>query len=57
MVKGELQAISLKKYIDRFPHDYQILIEEPIDTEMMKAIASLNYYVKNNKLEPEEDDW
>ncbi len=57
MVKGDLQAISLKKYIDRFPHDYQILIEEPIDTEMMKAIASLNYYVKNNKLEPEEDDW
>jgi len=57
MVKGDLQAISLKKYIHRFPHDYQILIEEPIDTEMMKAIASLNYYVKNNKLETEEDDW
>ena len=57
MVKGDLQAINLKKYIDRFPHDYQILIEEPIDTEITKAIASLNYYIRNNELEPEEDDW
>ncbi len=57
MSKGDLQAMPLKKYIDRFPTDYQILIEEPIDTEMTKAIASLNYYVSNNKMEVEEDDW
>ncbi|MGI9530237.1 DUF4468 domain-containing protein [Lutimonas sp.] len=57
MSKGDLQAMPLKKYIDRFPTDYQILIEEPIDTEITKAIASLNYYVSNNKMEVEEDDW
>ncbi len=56
-VKGDLQAIDLKTYIERFPTDYQILIEEPIDTEMTKAIGSLSYYMANNKLEPEEDDW
>ena len=57
MSKGDLQSMSLKKYIDRFPTDYQILIEEPIDTEITKAIASLNYYVSNNKMEVDEDDW
>ncbi len=57
MSKGDLQSMSLKKYLDRFPSDYQILIEEPIDTEITKAIASLNYYVVNNKIEIEEDDW
>ncbi len=57
MSKGDLQSMSLKKYIDRFPTDYQILIEEPIDTELTKAIESLNYYVSNNKMEVDEDDW
>ena len=56
-VKGDLQAIDLKTYIERFPSDYQILVEEPIDTEMTKAISSLSYYIANNKLEPDEDDW
>ena len=57
MSKGDLQSMSLKTYIERFPTDYQILIEEPIDTEMMKAIGSLNYYISNNKMETYEDDW
>jgi hypothetical protein len=57
MVKGELQAIDLKTYIQRFPTDYQILVEEPIDTEMTKAIGSLNYFIVNNKMEVYEDEW
>jgi hypothetical protein len=57
MTKGDLQAIDLKTYIERFPTDYQILVEEPIDTEMTRAINSLNYFIVNNKLEVEEDDW
>jgi hypothetical protein len=57
MTKGDLQAISLKTYIDRFPTDYQIYIEEPIDQEMTRAIESLIYFVNNNKMEVEEDDW
>jgi len=57
MTKGDLQAISLKTYIDRFPTDYQIYIEEPVDNEMTKAIESLIYFVNNNELEVEEDDW
>lgn len=56
-VKGDLQAIDLKTYIERFPSDYQILVEEPIDTEMTKAISSLSYFISNNKLEPDEEDW
>ena len=56
-VKGDLQAIDLKKYIERFPHDYHILIEEPIDTEITNAISSLSYYVNNNTMPVEEDDW
>jgi len=57
MVKGDLQAIDLKAYIERFPTDYQILVEDPIDTEMTKAIGSLNYYIVNDKMEVSEDDW
>jgi hypothetical protein len=57
MTLGDLQAISLKTYIDRFPSEYQIYIEEPIDKEMTKAISSLIYYVNNNKIEVDEDDW
>ena len=56
-VNGDLQAIDLKRYIERFPSEYQIFVEEPIDTEMTKAISSLGYYIANNKLEPDEDDW
>ena len=57
MAKGDLQAIDLKTYIERFPSDYQILVEEPIDKEMTKAIGNLSYYINNNKMEVEEDDW
>jgi len=57
MVKGDLQSIDLKTYIERFPHDYQILIEEPIDTEMTKAIANLKFFISNNEMETYEDDW
>ncbi len=55
--KGDLQAIDLKTYIERFPSNYQILIEEPIDAEITKAIISLNYFVANNMIEVYEDDW
>lgn len=57
MTKGDVQAIDLKTYIERFPENYQILVEEPVDTEMTKAINSLNYYIVNNKMEVLEDDW
>jgi hypothetical protein len=57
MTKGDLQAISLKTYIERFPTEYQIYIEEPIDKEMTEAISSLTYFVTNNKIEVQEDDW
>jgi len=57
MSKGDLQSMSLKTYIERFPSEYQILIEEPIDTEMTKAIGSLHYYISSNKMETYEDDW
>jgi len=57
MIKGDLQAISLKTYIGRFPSEYQIYIEEPIDKEITKAISSLIYFVNNNKVEVQEDDW
>ena len=56
-VLGSIDAIDLKTYIDRFPHEYQIYIEEPIDTEITKAIASLEYFILNGKIEEEEDDW
>lgn len=57
IVQGDIQAVPLKKYLDRFPHEYVILIEEPIDQEITKAIGSLNYYINNDKLEVKEDDW
>ncbi|UCE94688.1 MAG: hypothetical protein JSV73_05310 [Flavobacteriaceae bacterium] len=57
-LKGStVDGLDLKTYIDRFPTDYQILIEEPIDTELTNAIESLIYFVSNNKMEPTEDDW
>ena len=57
MIKGDLQAITLKTYIERFPESYQIYIEQPIDEEMTRAIESLTYYVNNDKMYVEEDDW
>jgi hypothetical protein len=57
MVLGNLDAIDLKTYIDRFPQNYQIYIEEPIDAEITQAILSLKYFILNEKLELEEDDW
>lgn len=57
MIKGDLQAITLKTYIERFPESYQIYIEQPIDEEITRAIESLTYFVNNNKMYVEEDDW
>ena len=57
MDRGDLQAITLRTYIERFPTEYQIYVEEPIDEEMTKAIESLTYFVNNNKIEVDEDDW
>ncbi len=54
---GTLDASSLKTYIDRFPKKYQILLEEPIDTEITNAIESLEYFVNNGKMQKEDDDW
>lgn len=57
MVRGDLQSMSLKAYIDRFPQTYQIGIEEPIDSEMTKAINSLKYFVSKGAMEKAEEDW
>lgn len=57
MTRGQLEAIDLKTYIDRFPHEYQIYIEEPVDTEITNAILSLEFFILNEKLDIEEDDW
>ena len=54
---GEIDAKALKVYIDRFPTRYQIYIEEPVDTELTKAIASLEYYILNGTVENLDDDW
>ena len=54
---GEIDAKELKVYIDRFPTRYQIYIEEPIDTEITKAISSLEYFILNGTIENIEDDW
>ena len=57
MVRGDLQSMSLKTYIERFPQTYQIGIEEPIDSEITKAINSLKYFVANGAMEKPEEDW
>ncbi len=57
MYQDEFDGITLKKYINRFPLKYQIFIEEPIDTELTKAISSLEKYMKTEKYIEEEDDW
>lgn len=54
---GNIDSSPLLKYIERFPKKYQIFIEEPIDTELSKAISSLKYFVIHEKLEAKEDDW
>ena len=54
---GEIDAKDLKVYIDRFPTRYQIYIEEPIDTEITKAISSLDYFIMNGTVEDVDDDW
>ncbi len=54
---GEIDAKDLKVYIDRFPTRYQIYIEEPIDTEITKAISSLDYFILNGTVENDDDDW
>lgn len=56
-VNGNIDASDLKAYIERFPSKYQIHIEEPIDTEITKAIESLTYFISNGKLKVDEDDW
>lgn len=57
VTRGEIDAKSLKVYVDRFPARYQIYIEEPVDTKMTKAINSLEYYVQNGTLDNLEEDW
>jgi|GEM_PF-1470491 len=57
MVLGKPDVIDLKTYITRFPEKYQIYVEEPIDNEISKAISSLEYFIINDKLKVEEDDW
>jgi len=56
-VNGNIDAYSLKTYIERFPTKYQIHIEEPIDTEITKVIESLEYFIVNKKLQNDKDDW
>lgn len=53
----DIDAKSLKVYIDRFPTRYQIYVEEPIDSEITKAISSLEYYILNGTLENIDNDW
>ena len=57
LVRGDFQGIPLKTYIERFPEKYRILIEEPIDAEMVSAIESLKFFIENKKLPPTEEDW
>lgn len=57
LVLGKPDAVDLSTYITRFPEKYQIFIEEPIDSEITKAISSLEYFIINDKLKVEEDDW
>jgi len=56
-VNGNIDSSDLKAYIERFPVKYQIYIEEPINTEITKAINSLAYFISNGKLKIDEDDW
>jgi Domain of unknown function (DUF4468) with TBP-like fold len=55
--QGDIQAISLAKYISRFPERYHMAIEEPIDTHITKSITSLDMYMKTEKMAVEDDNW
>jgi len=57
MYGNEIDANPLKVYVDRFPTRYQIYLEEPIDTEITKAISSLEYYILNGTVENLDNDW
>lgn len=57
IVLGDLQAIDLKTYVERFPQTYQIYLEEPIDSEMTRAVESLKYFIVNNQMEKQEEEW
>jgi len=57
MNMGDIDAKALQVYIERFPTRYQIYIEEPVDTEITKAINSLEYYILNGTVEDIDDDW
>jgi hypothetical protein len=57
MVRGDLQSMALKTYINRFPQAYQINIEEPVDTEITHAINSLKYFISNGHMEVPEEEW
>ena len=56
-VNDQIDATELKTYIERFPEKYQIYIEEPIDAEIMSIIENLEYFLTNNKMKLEDDDW
>ncbi|MFD1316887.1 DUF4468 domain-containing protein [Namhaeicola litoreus] len=53
----EIDAISLKTYMDRFPKKYLLALEEPIDAEISRAMASLENYIQTGKMEESEEDW
>jgi hypothetical protein len=53
----EIDAISLKNYMERFPKKYLLALEEPIDAELSKAITSLENYVLTGKMEESEEEW
>ncbi len=55
--QGDIQAISLAKYISRFPERYHMGIEEPIDTHITKSITSMDMYMKTEKMAVEDDNW
>ncbi|MDH3322815.1 MAG: DUF4468 domain-containing protein [Flavobacteriaceae bacterium] len=57
ITNGHIDGYDLKIYIERFPTRYQIFIEEPVDTEMTKAIESLEYFVTHGKLNADEENW
>ena len=56
-VLGDLLAIDLKTYVERFPQAYQIYLEEPIDSEMTRAVESLKYFMVNNQMEKNQEEW
>lgn len=56
-VQGEVQAITLAKYISRFPERYHMTIEEPIDTHITKSITSMDNYMKTEKMAVKDDNW